>query len=640
MALSLKSNVAILAGGEGSRLRSRNGNMPKALTPILGRSVLEHLIILCRKHGFTNIALLVHYEHEQISSFFGDGAKLGVNITYVIEEHAGGTAGALLKAGPVLDEQILVLYADTYADVDLKKFWDFDPLSNTDGVLFLHPNDHPQDSDIVETRANGLISKIHGYPHANNKTYPNLVNAGIYKLKKDSLLNLIPTGEKSDIAKNIFPRMLKNKRRLRGYISPEYIKDMGTPERLDKVIDDINRGIPEYLSGRAPRTAIFLDRDGTINQEVNYLFEPSQLQLLKGASEAIRQINMSGSLAVCITNQPVLARGEISITGLKKIHNRLDQLLGHGGAYLDRIYFCPHHPDNGFPGEIKSLKTICECRKPETGLIDFAVKELNISRRNSWMIGDTTSDILAGKRAGLKTILLRTGYAGRDYKYPVEPNFIAADLKSAIDWIQYKHAFVTAKLLPIVGKLSNQTKIILIGGASRAGKSTVAQVLKEILNTINISAHILAMDCWLKPLDKRIEGAGVQSRYDLNSLIDILEKFTAEVNRMDLKVPQFDRKTGAARPPTSISIGSKDILIIEGVPALLNKKIRDFSNLKIYTEIDEQTRRQRLIDEYKWRNMSTDQINTKINSREIDEVQKVMETKIFADHILSLGNIE
>ena len=639
MSLSLKSNVAILAGGEGTRLRSRNGNLPKALTPILGRPVLEHLIKLCSKHGFKNIALLVHHEHEQISSFFGEGAKLGVNITYVIEEDAGGTAGALLTASPVLDENFLVLYADTYADVDLKKFWDFDSLSNSDGVLFLHPNDHPQDSDIVEIRSNGFVSKILGYPHIDGKPHPNLVNAGMYKLNKNSFLDLIPADEKSDIAKNIFPRLLKKGGKLRGYISPEYIKDMGTPDRLDKVIDEIIRGVPEQLSGRSPRTAIFLDRDGTINQEVNHLTDSSQLELLQGVPEAIRQINKSGSLAVCVTNQPVLARGEITNTGLIKIHNQLDQLLGRGGAYLDRIYFCPHHPEKGFPGEIKSLKIICGCRKPETGLIDSAIRELNISRKNSWMIGDTTSDILAGERAGLKTVLLRTGYAGRDYKYSVEPNFIATDLKSAIEWIQYKHAIVTAKLLPIACNLPNYTKMILIGGASRTGKSTAAQVLKEILRTLNISAHIIAIDNWLKPSHIRIEGAGVESRYDLDSLIDILEKFNTEVNRMDIQIPQFDRKTGSSRPSTSVSIGPKDILIIEGVPALLNKKIRDFSNLKIYTDIDEQTRKQRLVQEYEWRNMNINQINTKINSREVDEVKIVMESKKFADYILSLGDI-
>ena len=611
--------VAVLAGGAGSRLKSRTGNLPKPMALLNQIPVLQHQINNCAKHGFTKIALLVHYQSQIIQDYFGAGSRFGVELSYIVEREPRGTAGALLDALNIMDNRFLVLYGDTYADINLKVFWDFDRHKDSAGTILLHPNDHPHDSDLIEVDNSGALIAVHSYPHPEGVDYPNLVNAALYILDKQSLLDFIPADRKTDLAKDTFPALLAAGKKLYGYKTAEYIKDMGTPERLDKVERDINEGLPEKLSGRNDRVAVFLDRDGTLNLEINYLNSPERLVLLEGAAEAVRRINRAGMLAIGVTNQPVLARGELTFQGLKNIHMRLDRLLGERGAYLDNIYVCPHHPDKGFPGEISELKVDCLCRKPETGLFDLAVKEFKISRRDSWMVGDATSDILAGKRAGLRTILVRTGYSGRDFKYEIEPDFVAQDIAGAVDWILRGHADVVSRLLPLVSS-AGKSRVILVGGASRAGKSSVANVLAELLSLLGKKAHVLSLDSWLKTSFERQEGMGVLSRYRMEFLIEQARKLVSSSVRFDIECPRFDRKLKQEIKAKKISIGPSDIVIFEGVPALLDERLLDLANLSIHVEVDDVLRMKRLQEEYVWREELQEDYMKKIMSREFDEV--------------------
>lgn len=627
----MECQVAILAGGVGSRLKSRTGDLPKPMAPINGKPVLEHQINLCAQNGFTKIALFVHYESEKIKEYFGNGLDFGVNLIYVVESEARGTAGALLDGLDVMADRFLVLYGDTYADINLREFWNFDCLKPSSGSLLLHPNDHPQDSDLMEIDNSGALVRVHPYPHPDGANYSNLVNAALYILDKKSLLEAIPANQKTDLAKHTFPTLLTMGKTLYGYVTPEYIKDMGTPDRLDKVERDINFGLPEMLSGRQPRKAVFLDRDGTINLEVNHLNSPDQLELLDRAAEAIKLINRSGMLSIGITNQPVLARGDVTDEGLKKIHARLDNLLGLNGAYLDRIYICPHHPDGGFLGEVPELKIKCTCRKPKTGLFDRAVDELNISRRDSWMVGDTTSDILAAKRAGLRSILVKTGYAGRDFKYDVSPDFIANNLENAVDWILNGHANAVSKLMPIVSSAVNP-RLILVGGPSRSGKSSIANVLAELYDLKGIKAHVLPIDGWLKPAQDRHEGAGILSRYKLDVILDEAKKIAIHSNRFSIKYTKYDSKKKHEQAFKSCSVGPSDIVILEGVPALLDDQLVELANISIYVDVDDSIRIQRLKDEYIWREESEETYMRKINSREKDEVFFIKQSAYKANH--------
>jgi uridine kinase len=299
------------------------------------------------------------------------------------------------------------------------------------------------------------------------------------------------------------------------------------------------------------------------------------------------------------------------------------------------MYVCPHHPDKGFLGEIPELKIRCRCRKPEAGLFDLAVQELNISRRDSWMVGDTTSDILAGKRAGLRTILVNTGHAGRDFKYSVDPDYVASNLGDAVNWVLHGHANATAKLMPIVFR-SADCRIILVGGVSRSGKSSVAAVLVEIFNLIGKKAHVLPLDGWLKSSEERKEGAGVLSRYKFDEIIYEAKKVASSSRRVSIEYTQYDRKLKRPQSQKTVSIGPSDIVIFEGAPAFLDERLLELANLSIYVGVDDGTRMRRLKDEYFWRGESEEFFMRKIMSREVDEVSPIKELAHKADYQIDL----
>jgi histidinol-phosphate phosphatase family protein len=637
MSVNPLSQVAILAGGMGTRLAAKAGNLPKPMVPVMGKPLLQHQIELCQAHGFTEIALLVHHRHEIITGHFGDGERFGVRIRYHVEEDPRGTAGALRDALPGMAERFLLLYGDTYLDVDLTRLWACHAEAGAAATLFLHPNDHPQDSDLVDIDAQGCVRKILPYPHPSGLDCRNLVNAALYVLERDALDTFAPAIGKSDIAKNMFPAMLAAGKRLQGYVSPEYIKDMGTPERLEKVERDIEVGLPERLSNRSLRAAVFLDRDGTLNREVDHLRWPEQLELLDGTGEAVRRLNRAGVLSVVTTNQPVVARGDVTTEQLDRIHARLETLLGASGAFLDALYLCPHHPDKGFPGEVAALKIACQCRKPMPGMIDTACRDLAIDRARSWMVGDSTADIEAGRRAGVRTILLRTGHAGRDDKRPLRPDYVCPDLTAAVEWILTGHTAMNRLMLPVTTKAAQGTRLVLIGGLARSGKSSAAQVLKEQLTSLGLTAHAVSLDSWLKPPTERPEGRGVLARFDMAAATSELRRVALSTRRSVLETRTYDRLSrNHHRHTVSHSIGTADVLIVEGVPALLVPELAtDIDTIKVHVHAAPQARAARLAADYRWRGIDEARLEAMLASRDLDESVPVNQAEATADFVIS-----
>ena len=396
--------AVIMAGGFGKRIAELFPDIPKPLIPIDGKTVLERQIEALKQQDITDIILTVSYMKEKIKDFFGNGEKYGTNIRYFDEGRPLGNAGALYYLRDELDDDFLLLNADTVYEVDLKKIIKYHKDKGAEITLLTHPNSHPNDSGIViadsRMRVTGWFSKEDIRP----QYYKNRVNAGIHVISPKVLSSLaFDDNGKIDLDRNVI-RPLIPRGKVYCYDSPEYVKDMGTPERYAKVCDDIkHKRIPK---AHDKRKAIFLDRDGTINKPNGFICSSNEFELLPMASEAIKLINQSGYLAVVVTNQPVLARGEVTEEGLDEIHNKLEKLLGDDGAYINAIYYCPHHPDAGFEGEIPELKIECECRKPKPGLLIRASNDLNIDLYQSWMIGDSWRDVKAGKAAGCKTVLL------------------------------------------------------------------------------------------------------------------------------------------------------------------------------------------------------------------------------------------
>lgn len=429
-------HAIILAGGKGTRLKARLGGRPKPLVDLGGRPLLEHQMLLLRRYGFGQVLVLVNHEAGQIERFCREHDGWGMEVRCIDDGEPRGTAGATLAVLDQLAPETLVVYGDTMLEVDIDRFHRVHAAyPQAAATLFLHPNDHPHDSDLVELDDSGRVVAFHGYPHDPERDLPNLVNAALYWLRPASLYPWRGTEGLLDFGKHLFPAMLEAGLELRGYSSPEYLKDCGTPERLDKVEADLASGRIARASLRHPQPIVFLDRDGTINREVDHLRQPEQLELLPGVAEAIRRLNRSEYRCCVVTNQPVIARGEASFDDLRAIHARLDSLLGRAGAYLDRVYVCPHHPDRGFEGERVELKTDCDCRKPATGMIERAASDFNMDRGRSWLVGDRSADIETARRAGLRSVLVQTGYAGRDGRYPAMADHVVADLPAAVELI-------------------------------------------------------------------------------------------------------------------------------------------------------------------------------------------------------------
>lgn len=418
----------IMAGGRGTRISELFPDIPKPLIPIEGVPVLEREIISLREQGFTDIIMTVSHMGDKIMNYFKDGSKLGVSIQYYNEVTPLGNAGALFKLREQLkDEPFLLLNADAVFDVDFNRMVRYHQKHGGLVTLFTHPNNHPYDSGLIIAEKDMSVQSWLAKEDVRPKYYKNRVNAGLHVIDPRVLDMLSIDADKIGTVDEMTGKTVKvdlDRQLLKPlagfgkmfcYDSPEYVKDMGTPDRFHQVEEDFKAGRVSAKNLSNKQKAVFLDRDGTINKYVGFLRNINDFELINGVSEAIKRINASGYLAIVITNQPVIARGEVTYEELNEIHNKMETLLGNHGAYLDSIYYCPHHPDSGFDGEIKELKIDCDCRKPKPGLLLKAAEELNIDLSQSWMIGDSKNDIMAGKNAGCKTALI----GNEDYKQDI-----------------------------------------------------------------------------------------------------------------------------------------------------------------------------------------------------------------------------
>lgn len=417
--------VVIMAGGKGTRIQSVASDIPKPMIKIDGVPVLEHEIRNLKKQGFTDIIITISHLGNIIMDYFGDGSRFGVHIEYYNENQPLGNAGALFKIKKKLTDDFLLLNADAIFDVDFNRFVKYHKNCGGLVTLFTHPNSHPYDSGLIVADENGAVKQWLAKEDVRPLYYKNRVNAGLHVINP-KILDMFgideerigSVDEKGNLIKVDLDRQLLKPLAGTGkmfcYDSPEYVKDMGTPERFYAVEKDFKEGTVHGKNLANKQRAVFIDRDGTINKYVGFLTDIEDFELIDGVTDAIKKINSSSYLAIVVTNQPVVARGEVSFSELDQIHNKMETLLGKEGAYLDAIYYCPHHPHKGYEGEVEELKIDCECRKPKPGMLLKAAGDFNIDLTRSWMIGDGENDIKAGNAAGCRTILIGDSNFGQD----------------------------------------------------------------------------------------------------------------------------------------------------------------------------------------------------------------------------------
>lgn len=419
------SHAVILCGGSGTRMREAGYTQTKFLLPIADKFVGYLILKNLKEFGIKSVHLLLGEGGEEIKKVIHSlENEFDIRIRYSQEPEPKGTGGALLSAMGELPDEFLLLHGDLLLNTDLTELINIFDSSNSDFAQIVHPSSHVFDSDLVEVDDKSQIISYHTKPHRENLNIRNLGNAGVYAFKKKVFVDASYNRTKIDLDRELLPAVAA-----KGFIGKairnrQFIRDVGTPERYEKTINNLE----PFIQAEFSKPAIFLDRDGTINRLNGFITDEAQIELLDGVGQAISKLNKSGFLVIIVTNQPVIARGDTTLQELNNIHGRIEMELALAGAVIDEIYFCPHHPDSGFDGEIPELKFVCDCRKPSPGLIQEACRDFSINLEKSWIIGDSWRDVQVGENLGIRALRVGSGVDQTS-------NFDFQTLAMAVDFI-------------------------------------------------------------------------------------------------------------------------------------------------------------------------------------------------------------
>ena len=424
--------AVIICGGKGTRLKALIGNKPKALVKFNKKENLKILIEILKKNGIKNFLFLVNnFEHE-IKKFLKENYK--DNFIVKKDENYFGTGGCLYDAKKHLQKNFLIVYSDLFIRFNFKNFIKKSALSKSIFSCVVHANNHPFDSDTVDLDRNYNIKKI----YKKNSTYHKINNAisGVYFAKKKFLsFFYFKKGRSYDLVNDILPYLIDRNHRIFAYKTIEYIKDFGTPERIKDIKKDIKINKIKNLDFSYKSKAIFLDRDGVINQENKKVKNLKNFKILPNINKAIKKINNNKIPCFIISNQSGLARKQFTLFDLLKIISKLDNYLSVKKAYIDDFLICPHYDNLKYKNT--NFSFFSKFRKPNPGMIASLASKYGINIKKSYFIGDTDIDVLTGKKIGLKTILVE-GPKIKDYKFNIKPNYRVKNLNSAVDLILKK----------------------------------------------------------------------------------------------------------------------------------------------------------------------------------------------------------
>ncbi len=341
--------AAIVAGGLGTRAEGMTGGrIPKALLPVGGVPIIFRQMRALRQEGVTRIDVLAGHLGDQLAPALApEAAALGLQLEIIVEDSPLGTAGCL-SALEASGGETLLVYGDMLFDMALAPLYRLHRSQQALLTIVAHPNDHPRTSDLI-VEADGLVKAILPRAQPRSEDYRNLVPAGLY-LASPAFFAEIERGTKADMINDVLPRLVGSGARIAAYNTPEYLRDVGTPARHALAERDLASGRVEAMKLTNPRPALFFDCDGVLNDEpgLQGAVTPDDVKLLAGAGGAVRRAREAGRLTVAVTNRPQVAKGFVTFEGLDHILGRLEALLAMDGGVLDRIYFCPHHPEAGF----------------------------------------------------------------------------------------------------------------------------------------------------------------------------------------------------------------------------------------------------------------------------------------------------
>jgi len=403
-------DFVIACGGLGTRLSAITQEIPKPLYPINKKSTIERCIAEISNFSSSNILITLGYKSNVfLNSIENLRVKYKINIDVHTETNPLGECGALWFVKDKLSEDFIFLNGDLIFSIDFEKLLYFHKRISSKLTLVTHTSDHPEDSDLVSAPNGTLVDSIY-IKGLNNKKQRNayLGNSGIFVINKAILDDIqAPCSEDS---KSVFSYIVKNffemKNNIYSYNTTEYIKDMGTPKRLNMVEDDLRNNKVSLRNYKNKQKALFLDRDNTIIKcEIGeYIFNTKSIQFFDSHIEKISIISKKYDLVCMVTNQPVIAMGKLTIKELESINSFIINYCLEKDLKIDVISFCPHHPHIGFEKEVPLLKKDCFCRKPNPGMFYEQAFLRNVSLKDSLMIGDSLVDKIAAENASCSFI--------------------------------------------------------------------------------------------------------------------------------------------------------------------------------------------------------------------------------------------
>lgn len=427
--------VVVLMGGLGTRLKEYTKECPKTLVPIDGRPFFEYQLDLLMAWGFKKFLFLVGYKADMIEEHFGDGSDRNISIKYCYDgKELLGTGGAVRRAYDFLEDDFMLIYGDSFMDIDYAETIYRYELGKADGahalMTVLCNNNRFDKSNVV--MENG---KLVLYDKHNPVPEMDYIDYGVCVYEK-SLFDKYEPDTKFDIAE------IQHELSVKGKMVPQVVTkrfyEIGNPQSMAEFAGYVNKRFNEA------HPAVFVDRDGVINEiawneDIEQLDSPlsvEQFEFLPGAIEGLRKIQEKGYYIFVVTNQPSAAKGKTTLKNLYDINTYMIDYLSKQGVVIDDLYMCPHYTKELPLTKEKFLIKNCDCRKPKPGLIYRALRKYNVELSESYMIGDSCTDVQAGDAVGLKTIFLGDIKCDLCKKLgDLNPTYIASNLESASDLI-------------------------------------------------------------------------------------------------------------------------------------------------------------------------------------------------------------
>jgi histidinol-phosphate phosphatase family protein len=635
-------HAAIVAGGFGTRAVAMTGDrIPKALLPVGGVPIIFRQMRALRREGVCRITVLGGHHGDQLRAHLQSEAKaLDVALDVIVEAEPLGTAGCLTAMAPVTEETLIV-YGDMLFNIALGPFLDFHRQHRALLTVAVHPNDHPRTSDLI-AEADGLLTAVLPRKHPRGADYRNLVPAGIYIASREFFAQL--PRSKADMISDVLPALIAGGAPIAAYNTPEYMRDVGTPVRHAAAERDLSVGRVEALHRSHPRPAIFFDCDGVLNVEpgAKGAITPDDVILMDGAGAAIRRARDAEFITVGVTNRPQVAKGFVTFEGLSHILGRLEALLAEDGGILDRLYFCPHHPDAGFSGEVPELKIRCECRKPGTLLLRRAFADLPIDRSRSVLIGDSLRDIGAARGAGIRAYGVRTGHGCRDV-YPPEagpvpvPDLMFDTVREAVDFAIGYRALVdpVAMRLRSLRDGSDVPMVVAFAGRSRSGKTMASHALNRVFAEQDVACLHVNLDHWIIPTGERDPDAGGEARARVAELATVVANLRA--GRM-VTAPGYDAASRGRSAAVTYDPSGFSVIVLDGSFSA-HRTLRAMVDLAVFVESPEDLQRARFAAFYAWKGLIGHDIDELWRRRVVDEWPAVDAQRNHVDLVLTLtGN--